>query len=112
MNVGKRCICVEEKYDIVMTVPIGKRHGNMYVQINGDEISGTIDILGASESFSGTIQNDGCFEIIGNLKTLVSTIPYHSTGKITTDEIELTLLCPKNKFYITGKVTNENETIL
>lgn len=89
-------------YAINMYTPIGVRHGMMSATMIQDKIMGTIEILEHSGPFEGTVEEDGNCTIKGSIKSLMKTIEYIATGKITRDDICLQLQSKKNTFRIMG----------
>jgi len=91
-------------YNIALRTPIGVRKGTMDVQIHGETASGMMHILNRSEPFLGRIDESGECTLSGKLVTLMRTIPYRANGKITGDNIELSLTGGKETFRLTGEL--------
>lgn len=89
-------------YDVRMSTPIGIRLGHMTVLCNSDTVSGHLDILRHSEPFEGTIDSDGNCKIFGKIITLMRTVSYEATGKITPDSLELSITDDRHILKITG----------
>ena len=89
-------------YDICMNTPIGVRVGHMTVLRSMDTVNGYLDILKHSEPFEGTIDSDGNCKITGKIITLMRTINYAATGKITSDSLSLSLTDDCHVLKITG----------
>lgn len=89
-------------YDVCMNTPIGNRSGHMTVLRSLDTVSGHLDILKHCEPFTGTIDPDGNCEIIGKIITLMRTINYVATGKITSDSLSLSITDDRYVLKITG----------
>lgn len=94
-------------YQIRMQTPMGERTGTMEVQFEGGSISGRLNLLQHSEPFEGSIGPDGACRISGRLITLMSTIPYTATGRITPEAVELSLQGGRSCFAVTGTACNE-----
>ena len=97
------------KYEIVMDTPIGLRYGTINLCSTENRINGTLDLLGHSEPFGGTIDSNGNCTICGQLITLMHTINYTAIGKITEKAIELSLQGERNVFKMTGIGVPESE---
>lgn len=89
-------------YDVRMNTPIGVRLGHMTVLRNLDTVSGHLDILKHCEPFEGTIDSDGNCKIFGKIITLMRTISYEATGKITPDSLELSITDDRHILKIIG----------
>ena len=90
-------------YSIALHTPIGVRQGTMDVQIHGRKASGMMHILNRSEPFLGCIEETGECKFTGRLVTLMRTIPYQAMGRITKDNVELSLVGEKESFQLTGR---------
>ena len=64
------------RYEVVMKTPAGFRYGEIDLQFEANQLSGTLDILGHAEPIEGYMETDGNCEIYGHLITLMQTIPY------------------------------------
>lgn len=89
-------------FDVHMNTPIGVRLGHMTVLLNLDTVSGHLDILKHREPFEGTIDSDGNCKISGKIITLMRTISYEATGKITPDGLELSITDDRHILKIIG----------
>lgn len=96
-------------YDIVMKTPVGLRYGTITLYMLGSQVYGTLDLLGHSESFSGTVDSEGNCTIYGCLVTLMRTISYTAVGKLSQKSIALLLKGERNIFEITGIAVTEGE---
>ena len=89
-------------YSIVMTTPMGARHGRMLAAIDGRRVSGSLSLMGRREPFEGQIDESGRCSISGTLVTLMRKIHYTACGTITPCEVSLKLSGERNIFGITG----------
>lgn len=89
-------------YDVRMRTPVGIRLGHMTVCRNLGKVSGFLDILNHSEPFEGIIDHDGNCELSGKMITLMRTIRYVATGRITPDSLTLSVRDERNVFEMTG----------
>ena len=64
--------------------------------------NGHLDILKHSEPFEGTIDSDGNCKIFGKIITLMRTINYEATGKITPASLELSITDDRHVLKIIG----------
>ncbi len=104
-------------YDVIMQTPIGVRYGTMTVVINHSKVDGMLDILKEANPFHGKINEKGDCQIQGELTTLMRTIPYDATGRITKETLVLKLKGERESFEISGTasapfpVTEKEQTI-
>lgn len=89
-------------FNVCMNTPIGVRVGHMTVLRILDTVTGHLDILKHSEPFEGTIDSDGNCKIFGKIITLMRTINYEATGKITPDSLELSITDDRHILKIIG----------
>lgn len=92
----------ENEYDICMKTSMGSRYGKMRVVMEQSKLIGLIDVLKQPEAFTGEIDENGNCTIYGKLVTLMQTIPYVATGKISADSIFLILQGGQSTFEING----------
>lgn len=93
----------EIKYSISMFTPIGMKRGIMFATMNENQISGTMELLEHKEPFDGIIEKNGECKIRGRLISLMRTIEYTASGKITPSTVQLLLRGERNTFEISGK---------
>lgn len=89
-------------YDVIMRTPIGARYGTMSVTIDNSKINGILNILKKANPFYGNINENGDCQIKGELTTLMRTIPYDATGRITKENLALRLKGEQESFDISG----------
>lgn len=89
-------------YDVIMQTSIGARYGTMSVTVDNSKINGILDILKKANPFHGKIIEKGDCQIQGELTTLMCTIPYDATGRITKEALVLRLKEKRETFEITG----------
>ncbi len=98
---------LEYTYDIVMNTPLGDKKGIIYLKVDIDRVSGSLNILGKVNNFTGEIYTNGKCHINGTIKTIVSTFEYTAKGYISDETIELSLYGRRNVFNIRG-ISREN----
>ncbi|MDD6211557.1 MAG: hypothetical protein PUB22_00155 [Clostridiales bacterium] len=89
-------------FDVQMKTSIGPRFGHMTVYRNCDRLSGILEILNHREPFEGFIDEEGHCHLSGRIITLVRTIDYKATGKITPDNLELSIIDDRYVLKIYG----------
>lgn len=90
-------------YNIALRTPLGIRNGKMDIQIRGKQISGMMHLLNRSETFRGQLDDGGKCSLKGKLVTLMRTIPYQASGRITEENVELSLVGDRESFRLTGE---------
>lgn len=91
-------------FAVALDVPLGIRRGTMIFNIDGDLISGELNILGHCETFTGCVIEDDesdsglIINIHGTLSTPIRSILYEGNGSMEGDRLHL-LLQTKNKSY-------------
>lgn len=103
-----RCEWMEYLYEIQLDVPLGIRKGTMSLNINDNEVSGELEVLGNKETFEGSITDDGIISITGMLVSLVRHIPYKGIGNIQSNTLKMLLCVQDDSYKLTGhQVSNE-----
>lgn len=97
------------EYRITMATPIGARHGKLRLYREEEQLCGTLELLAHSEPFCGSIDAQGHCTLRGQLVTLMRTIAYTATGRITETAVELSLQSDRHVFPITGRALPESE---
>ena len=75
-------------YTIVMKSMIGPRSGSLLLQIHENAVTGTLELLGHRNRFSGTVLQPGKYLISGTLSTSVEKMEYDAV--LPTEEDRLT----------------------
>lgn len=89
------------QYNVTMQVPIGVRYGTMAVTADDGRVDGLLTIL-KTVPFHGVIREDGRCMLSGELITLMRTIPYEAVGRITENDLHLTLTGEQETFELSG----------
>lgn len=63
-------------YTIVLKSMIGPRSGSLLLQIHGNTVTGTLELLGHRNRFSGAVLQPGKYLISGSLSTSVEKMEY------------------------------------
>ena len=103
---------MERKFNIIMHVPLGTRNGTLYFIEDNGKISGTLEVLGNKNFFTGTMKQDGFLKFSGRMKSFLRTFPYCAEGKIVGRKIELTVTGDRHSFVILGKDADFKEDVL
>ncbi|MGN0171248.1 MAG: hypothetical protein ACI39E_00525 [Acutalibacteraceae bacterium] len=92
----------EQCYAVVLQTPIGKKYGTLTASVSGQRLFGWLELLEHREPFEGIIDSDGRCTFSGKLITLLRTIPFTATGKLTKAVVRLQLQGDRNVFELTG----------
>ena len=93
---------IEQKYDILLYTPLGKRRGQLFAKRDGTTLTGTLEILNHALPFSGDVDECGNCKISGKFITLLRTVTYIATGQISDTEIHLVLVAERGRFEMYG----------
>ena len=92
----------EYKYDVILYAPIGERSGQLLLRTEGRAVKGELKILRRSTELTGIICEDGSLEAEGELVTLMKRIPYSAEGRISGDDIQMTLYAGRRTYELTS----------
>ena len=95
-------------YDVKLTVPLGLRHGELELDIQGDVVYGTIDILGYKTKVEGVLIKNR-IQLQGVLKTKVRDIYYVGEGIINNETIEMQLRSGERFYNMIGYLRKEKD---
>ena len=98
-------------YHVNVSTPLGPRAGELRLRDEGGAVTGTFELLGKTQSFTGTLGEDGALEIEGELATLLSTLCYRASGRLEGDGIEMEIRVDKGfakgVFPLTGSLVGQ-----
>lgn len=92
----------ERKYDVILYALIGERSGELLLRTEGSSVRGELKILRRSTELTGIIREDGSLEVEGELVTLMRRIPYSAEGRMSGDDIQMTLHAGRSTYELTG----------
>lgn len=96
-------------YMVNLQTPLGQKKGTLFVERNGEELKGWLDILKHREPFNGNVDENGNCRISGDLVTLMRRISYVATGQISVSDIHLEVKGGKSVFKLSGVACPESE---
>ena len=103
----------EKRYRICLSAPLGRRDGSMVIRERNGKIDGWLNVMNERNRFSGTVSTDGQLKLSGMLRTLLSTVQYTATGKVSGRNIMLNLKTVSGAYYpISGEELNIDDEIL
>lgn len=91
-----------DMYVIQLEVPLGTRNGRMVINIEGENVTGHMEILGRTSKFIGKVNADNEINIEGNLYLSVRKISYIGVGHIDRENIKIQLKDGQNIYKLTG----------
>lgn len=89
-------------YNIILEIPLGKRKGEISLEIDNNKLSGYLLIFQNKNSIRGTILDNELCLIEGKYKTLFNSIDFIANGKITETDLNLTLNVGNKQFVMSG----------
>lgn len=91
------------RYKLEMTVPLGKRNGYLDLTIRDNSAEGFLTMFTNTLAIAaGTCQGNR-LSFCGKMKTLLSTISYKASGKVTRSQIELVFHTERGDYPATGR---------
>lgn len=94
-------------YDITMKTPLGDRSGQLFLNCENRQCQGMLTLLGAKTHIQGTLDEKGCCELRGELRTLIRSLPYLASGTLLPDRLSLTLLAGGHNYAVQGRGRKE-----
>lgn len=94
-------------YELSVNSPMGVIKGNLNLAVNGNNITGYIEINGKRNSFNnGVITGNNKFSLSGTIKALFKTINYNVEGEVINNTINLYAKTNMGNFSLSGKRIN------
>lgn len=91
------------RYGITMSVPLGKRNGDLYINLTDDRVYGNLTMF--TETLP--IREGNCtgnkITFSGEMKTLMNTFSYVADGVIELEQIELLFHTERGDFPAVGQ---------
>lgn len=94
---------MEHRFDITMHVPLGRRHGTVYMTEENSEVCGVLEVLGGRDPFTGTLTEAGELEITGRMRTGLCSFSYTARGTVNGTGLKLNVTGGRYSFCITGE---------
>jgi len=89
-------------YNITMQTPMGMEKGTITFTQDGDSLSGSLNILRGSNAFSGGKIEGNEFIFSGEIKKLITKIPYSAKGTLEGDHLTAVADTKYGKLAIEG----------
>ncbi|SCY76605.1 hypothetical protein [Alkaliphilus peptidifermentans] len=74
-------------YNITLLTPIGPEKGTIFLNTEGEKLSGILKILGNEKEFTGVVKGNS-IEFTSELKKLVKKIPFTAKCTVNGDTLE------------------------
>lgn len=78
----------QQCYQIQLFTQLGTRSGVLAWTEENSLLSGTLELLNHQTPFTGQISSSGCYDFSGQVKTLVSCIPYHAVCTLQGSQLQ------------------------
>lgn len=93
---------VDGNYAVKMKTPMGLKKGELTLKSMDEKLSGTMTVLGKTQTFeNGTTQGDAfCFS--GTLKTAITLLNYTCEGTVNGDALTASVKTQKGEFALQG----------
>ena len=79
-------------YDIIAETPMGNQDGQLFLDIKGNDVSGTLIIMGKENSFAdGTIDENGNLSFNGKVKAGIGKVKFSASGTLVDGQVHITL---------------------
>ena len=89
-------------YNICMRTPIGVRFGTLRLTSLTGAANGSLTLLEKPVPVSGEVDENGNCQLTGSLITLMQTIPFIASGKISRHAVSLQLCSDQGEFELNG----------
>lgn len=93
-------------YKIELQTELGTKSGTMQLFIDGRKANGILTVLHHSEPFSGNINPDGSCTFRGKIVSLLNEICYVASGKLSGNELSLTVDLGKSSYPLYGVISD------
>lgn len=98
-----------EIYDILLNTPLGKKSGELSVNMENGKLLGFLSLLGHTEPIEGTIDKNGNCLFQGKVVTLLNTICFMADGIIKDDVLSLKIKSDSSIYEMKGTLRNRRE---
>jgi hypothetical protein len=90
-------------YEISMNTPMGTMNGKVILNQNGENITGTLEIMGMKNNLgNGKVKGNQCY-FKGNIKNNALNIEYEIMGQLTGNTLNIYAKTNMGEFKLQGK---------
>ena len=91
------------QYAVLMTVPLGKRNGELEVDIRQNTVEGFLTMFTVTLPIARGVCDGNRIRFAGSMKTLQSMFPYEATGTISQTQIDLVFHTERGDYPAIGQ---------
>ena len=91
------------QYAVLMTVPLGKRNGELEVTIHQNAVEGFLTMFTVTLPITKGVCDGNQIRFAGSMKTLQSMFPYEATGTISQTQIDLVFHTERGDYPAIGQ---------
>ena len=89
-------------YDINFNTPMGKMNGKLYLKSNGENLEGTLEVMGMKNSLSGgKVKGNQCY-FKGEVKNNALNITYEVMGQLVGNVLNIYTKTNMGEFRLQG----------
>ena len=92
-------------FELEMSTPLGKRRGNLELMVWGDFLNGYLTMFTRTIPIQNGKRDGKQISFSGDMKTLMSTLPYRAQGSINASCLELEFVTERGKYPVSGVLT-------
>ena len=90
-------------YQINLNTPMGKMEGKLYLKTNGENIEGTLDIMGMKHNLgNGKTKENQCY-FKGNMQNKAMNLQYEIMGELQNNILNIYAKTNMGEFKLQGK---------
>ncbi len=80
-------------YDVELGTVLGRRSGQLKLQLSGGRLFGILGLMNAENPVHGRVSPDGACRLAGSIRTRMSAYSFESEGIMLSERIEMLLRC-------------------
>ena len=89
-------------YEIIINTPMGKMQGKLYLSANGENIDGTLEIMGMKNKLTGgKVKQNQCY-FKGNFKNNALNLQYEIMGQLNGNILNIYAKTNMGEFKLQG----------
>jgi len=94
-------------YDLCMSVPLGKRRGELQLIVEDHFLNGYLTMFSRTIPIRNTQRTGNQISFAGEMITLMNTIPYKAVGSVAKDRIELEIMTERGNYSAFGMLAEK-----
>ena len=80
-------------YDVELGTVLGRRSGQLKLQLSGGRLFGILGLMNAENPVHGRVSPDGACRLAGSIRTRMSAYSFEGEGIMLSERIEMLLRC-------------------